>query len=124
MVDPDTMTKTVHSYIDAFSRADVEAIVALFAADACVEDPVGSEPKVGHEAIRAFYAGSVATGAKLTLQGPIRLAQSHAAFAFEVSLHFDDRDMKIDVIDVFSFNEAGRVQAMTAYFGPTNMQST
>ena len=52
----------MQAYIDAFNRADVGAVVALYAADATVEDPVGSPPKSGAAEIGAFYTYSVATG--------------------------------------------------------------
>jgi steroid delta-isomerase len=115
------MTAAVHGYVDAFARGDVDAVVALFAPDASVEDPIGSPPRIGHAAIRAFYRDSMATGARLELAGPIRIAAAHAAFAMQVRLHFNGQDLAIDVIDTFAFDPAGRITAMHAYFGPTNM---
>jgi len=38
-----------------------------------------------------------------------------------VRLHWDGKDMAIDVIDTFAFDEAGKVREMKAYFGPGNM---
>ncbi len=119
----DVITKAVHGYVEGFANADVEAIVALFAPEARVEDPVGTEPKIGHDAIRDFYTVSIATGAKLVLQEPIRVAERHAAFAFEVHLNFQNQDMVIDVIDIFVFNDEGLIISMTAYFGPENMRT-
>jgi steroid delta-isomerase len=68
-----------------------------------------------------FYTESMATGAKLVLEGPIRVAAAHAAFAMQVRLHWDGKDMAIDVIDTFAFDETGKVKQMQAYFGPGNM---
>ena len=120
MPTPDQMTAAVHSYVDAFARADAEAAVALFAEDASVEDPVGTPPKVGHEAIREFYTFSMGTGAKLHLQGPIRVGDDFAAFAFQVRLKMGEADATVDVIDVFRFDATGKVCKMEAYFGPSN----
>ena len=39
----------------------------------------------------------------------------------QVHLHWDGKDMVIDVIDTFAFDEAGKVKLMQAYFGPGNM---
>jgi hypothetical protein len=39
----------------AAARHDRDGWVGLFTADACVEDPVGSAPHVGHDAIGRFY---------------------------------------------------------------------
>lgn len=121
MATEDQMIAAVHGYVAAFDKGDAEAVVALFAADATVEDPVGTPLKSGHDEIRAFYAASMATGAKLVLQGPIRLAQDYAAFAFQVRLTLDGKAVSVDVIDTFRFNADGQVTEMRAFFGPSNM---
>jgi steroid Delta-isomerase len=121
MPEPKEMEAAVHAYVAAFDRKDPEAVVALFAPDASVEDPIGTSPHVGHDAIRAFYTASMQTGAKLALDGPVRIAANHAAFAFTVHLHWDGSDKRVEVIDTFTFDEGGKVTAMRAYFGPTNM---
>ena len=96
-------------------------MAALFAATATVEDPVGTPPHVGHDAILGFYTASMQTGAKLRLDGPVRIAGDFAAFAFTVLLNMGGKDMRVDVIDTFRFNEANEVIEMKAYFGPANM---
>ena len=120
MPTPEQMTAAVHAYVAAFDKADPEAAVALFADDATVEDPVGTPPKVGTDAIREFYTYSMGTGAKLHLEGPIRVGHDFAAFAFQVRLKMGEADATVDVIDVFRFDEAGKVQSMQAFFGPSN----
>ncbi len=120
---PDTakMEATVHAYVAAFEAGDPDQVVALFAEDATVEDPIGTPPHKGRAAIRAFYAESMKTGAKLQLDGPIRVAGDFAAFPFSVKLDLGNGPARIDVIDTFRFNEANEVIEMRAYFGPTNM---
>lgn len=120
MPTPEAMTAAVHAYIDAFDRGDPAAVRDLFAPDARVEDPVGSPPHEGHDAIHGFYAASMKTGAKLVLEGPVRIAGNAAAFAFSVKLALADGPMQIDVIDIFEFDEGGKVISMRAYFGPSN----
>lgn len=121
MPTPEQMESAVHAYVEAFAHGDAELAVAIFAADASVEDPIGTAPHVGSEAIRAFYTASMATGATLHLTGPVRVAAAHAAFAMQVRLNWQGQDMAIDVIDTFAFDEAGKVTEMKAYFGPGNM---
>jgi steroid Delta-isomerase len=122
MPTPDQMTAAVHAYVAAFDKGEAELAAALFADDASVEDPVGTPPKVGIAAIREFYAASMLTGARLHLHGPVRVTgNNHVAFAFEVRLHLNGTDMKIDVIDVFRFDDTGKIAEMRAYFGPTNI---
>lgn len=121
MATPEQMIAAVHAYVDAFDKGDPELAVALFAADATIEDPIGTPLKIGHDAIREFYTGSIAAGAKLVLEGPIRIAGECAAFPFSARLKMGGNDMQVDVIDIFKFNEAGKVVEMKAYFGPGNM---
>lgn len=121
MTDAKTMEAAVHEYVAAFDAGSPERVAALFSDDASVEDPVGTEPKVGQAAILEFYAASMQTGAKLKLEGPIRVCGPYAAFAFSVLLNLGGKDMRVDVIDTFKFNDDGKVVEMRAYFGPTNM---
>lgn len=123
MPAPEHMAAAVHAYVDGFERGDLDAIVGLFADDATVEDPVGTPPKRGLAEIRAFYAGSLATGAKLELLGDPRCAGDYAAFPFAVKLEWDGRRQIIEVIDTFRFDEAGKITEMRAFFGPANMKS-
>lgn len=121
MATPEQMTAAVHAYVAAFDKGDPELAVALFAEDAIIEDPIGTPLKIGHDAIREFYTGSMAAGAKLVLEGPIRIAGESAAFPFSARLNMGGNDMRVDVIDIFKFNEVGKVVEMKAYFGPSNM---
>ena len=124
MPSPEQMEAAVHTYVEAFAKGDPELAVGIFADNAVIEDPIGTEPRVGKAAIREFYTQSMATGATLHLAGPVRVAAAHAAFAMQVRLHWDGKDMAIDVIDTFAFDDAGKVTAMKAYFGPGNMHAS
>lgn len=124
MVSPEQMSAAVQAYVAAFDQGDPDAAAAIFAEDAVVEDPIGSPPHAGQAAIRAFYAASMKTGAKLILSGPLRLAPPHLAFAMQVRLNWQGRDMAIDVIDTMEFNADGKIRRMQAYFGPSNMADT
>ncbi|KZX59444.1 steroid delta-isomerase [Halioglobus sp. HI00S01] len=107
----------VGRYVEAFDKQDMAIIRDIYAEDAIVEDPVGSDKHVGIEAVCAFYEGALGSGAKLVLSGPVRSAANTAAFPFQVKMG----DMSIDIIDIFEFNEAGKVVSMKAYWGPENM---
>lgn len=113
----------VHGYVDAFARGDAEVAVALFADDATVEDPLGTPIKRGHDEIRAFYQGSMATGAKLELQGDPRCAADYVAFAFAVRLEWQGQKSVIEVIDTFRLNDDGKITEMRAYWGLENMKA-
>lgn len=117
------MTQVVHRYVAALNAGDLEGIVALYADDATVEDPVGSAPQRGLEAIRAFYANSLKLQLSVALTGEVRAVANEAAFAFTVSFEYQGRKSVIAPIDHFRFDEAGKVVSMRALFGPQNMHS-
>ena len=108
---------TVNKYVEAFARKDIGLIREIFADNATVEDPVGTDVHKGIAAICAFYEGSFGADARLSLTGPVRCAGNAAAFAFEVHVG----GMKIEVIDVFEFDAAGKVVSMKAYWGKENI---
>jgi steroid delta-isomerase len=107
----------VEKYIQAFATTDMNLIKEIYAPDATVEDPVGSEVRQGIAAIVEFYEQGFGAGATLELTGPARCAGNAVAFPFCVSVG----SMKIQVIDVFVFNSSGKVTAMKAYWGPENI---
>jgi steroid delta-isomerase len=107
----------VHRYIEAFDKGDIEIIRELYAENAIVEDPVGTEPHVGIEAVLGFYEPSLGSAAKLTLTGSPRCAGNAVAFPFTATVG----EMVIDIVDVFEFDAAGKVMSMKAYWGPENM---
>lgn len=113
----------MQAYIDTFNRADHEGIAALYTDDATVEDPVGSPVKKGKAEIAAFYKMAVQTGAKLALAAPIRASHGNsAAMAFDVQLNMPQGRAVIRVIDVMTFNEAGKFTSMRAFWGPSDME--
>jgi steroid delta-isomerase len=121
VTDHSSMVSVVQTYIEAFERCDGDALAQLFADDATVEDPVGSAPRVGRAAIQEFYRQMAANKAKLTLAGPIRTAANCAAFPFECRFIFKGAYCRFDIIDVFRFDEHGKIQSMQAFFGPANI---
>jgi steroid delta-isomerase len=113
-----TMKAAMQAYIDAFNSGSAEAVAALYAEDSTVEDPVGSPPKKGKAAILEFYRRSIATGAKLSLDSPVRGSHGNAAaMAFTARIG----PVTVRVIDVMTFDEAGKFTSMKAYFAPDDI---
>jgi steroid delta-isomerase len=106
----------VHKYVEAFDKADINIIKELYADNATVEDPVGSDIHSGIDAIVAFYEGALQANIKLELLGTPRCAGMEVAFPFKVMAP----GMNIEVIDVFKFDEQGKVVSMRAFWGPEN----
>ncbi len=102
----------VEKYVQAFAESNLDIIREIFAEDAVVHDPVGSDPYVGMEAIIGFYEQSVPGPTTLELTGNPRCAGDSVAFPFNAVVG----EMRIEIIDVFEFNADGKVQTMRAYW--------
>lgn len=114
------MIRAVHDYVTAFDKKAPELAAALFAENGTVEDPVGAPIIKGRAAIRDFYTRAMEGGAKLRLEGGVRVVASYAAFAFSAS--FDQAgEKRIEIIDTFRFDDQGKVVEMRAFWGPGNM---
>jgi steroid delta-isomerase len=100
----------------------VAAIGEIFARDARVEDPVGSQPISGIDAMLESYGNAIfpqVFGAELT--GPVRCPANAAAFSFRVRSTGADPSgtpLITEIIDVFEFDGEGRVASMKAYWTP------
>lgn len=122
MATEQQMKQQMQAYIDQFNKASPEGIADLYSDDATVEDPVGSPVKSGKAAVLAFYQYAVKTGAKLKLAAPIRASHGNsAAMAFDVILNMPEGKAHIQVIDVMTFNEAGKFTSMRAFWGKSDM---
>ncbi|HEX4504731.1 MAG TPA: nuclear transport factor 2 family protein [Alphaproteobacteria bacterium] len=112
------MKAAMQAYFDHFNAGDVEAVVALFAPDATVEDPVGSPVHTGAAAIRAAFATVLASRPHLILSAPPRGSHGNAA---AMALEAKVGDMTVRAIDVLTFDEAGKITSLKAYFGPEDI---
>jgi steroid delta-isomerase len=101
-------------YVELVTAGDFEAIARLYAEDATVEDPIGSEPHRGRAAIREFYRASVGR-VRLALDGRVRVAGREAAGAMVA--HPTGADgMVVDTTDVMTFDDSGLITSMRAYW--------
>jgi len=118
VADATQMKATVEAYMERHSKGDVDGIMELFADDAKAWDPVDSEPHSGAEAVRTFFAGTHAMVDSLTLTatGPIRVAGNWAAFPMTALSVMGDFRLEIDIIDVMTFDDDGKVSEMKAYW--------
>lgn len=116
LMDAKHLSGLVDKYVEAFEQGSLELIKEIFADDAIVDDPVGSDSRIGIDTIVEFYKTGFDAGAKIALNGPVRCAGNSVAFPFSV----DAMGMKIQVIDVFDVNADGKVSHMKAYWGPEN----
>ena len=108
------------SYLRYLNEKNVEGILSLYADNATVENPVGSEVISGKVELRKFYANAVKNNQVLTRTGQVRVAGVEIAFPFQLRMNVDGVPMVTDIIDMFRFDEAGKIVSMRSFWGPFN----
>ena len=107
-------------YRALMSAGDVDGIVALFAPDARWEEPVGTAPSIGHEAIRARYKAALdGSGGRIPMRpdGAPRIA-GHRALACSIAeVAPDGKPLIVETANVLTFDEAGLITEMLVYVG-------
>jgi steroid Delta-isomerase len=118
------ITATIDRYVAAFSRGDKDGYLALFAADATVEDPIGSEICRGPVAIAGFWDGVRALTPTIALElvGTPRIAGGEAAFAMQALPELGDTKMVVDIIDAMTFDDDGQITSLRAYWDMAEMR--
>src|SRR6478736_2126106 len=117
---PDRIRQVVDDYIRLVGTGTADEIVALYAADATVEDPVGTDVRTGHAAIREFYAGLEGLTQETRLI-TARVAGGEAAFVFEIITRAGDKTYTLAPLDAMTFDDDGLITTMRAYWADTDM---
>ncbi len=110
---------TVQAYVDAVGASDPDSVLALYAPDATVEDPVGSGIVHGRDAIAAFYAKSAGYSNESELLD-CRIAGDSAAFRFRITTRLPERTVEVVAIDVMTFDEDARITSTKAFWHPSD----
>ena len=109
----------VNRYLDTVGSGKAANVAALYAEDATLEDPVGcGEVHIGRQAIEGFYKAVEGAECKGELL-EFRSGGNEAAFLFALTVA---GAMRIEVIEVMTFNGDGEVTSMKAYWGPENVK--
>ena len=120
MSTPEENAKTVGRYLELTAKGQVDDIVELYADDATVEDPVGSEVHIGRKAIHGFYS-RIPTSNNQTDIVTLRALGNEAAFFWNLTVELGGDRMRIEIISTMTFNEDGKIASMKAYWAPDNM---
>src|SRR5215218_2669070 len=98
--------------------------VGLFADDAWIEDPIGSPRLTGPDEIGGFFdqSSSMAESIELRRTGPVRAAVGEGAFPMQARPNIGGTTFVVDIIDVMTFDDAGKITTMRAYWDPAEMR--
>ncbi len=121
---PDQIRATIGAYFERFNAHDRAGYVGLYAEGATLEDPVGSDVHVGHEAIGAFWDAvqSMTENVELVPVGEPCVAAGEAAFHFTIVNVLGGDRYVMDAIDVMTFDDAGAITSMRAYWDAADMK--
>ena len=124
MPDAATIRAAVDRYTSCFSARDRTAFLANFADDAWIEDPVGTPRREGIDAIGAFFDETQGLSDEISLvrTGPVRVAAGEAAFPMQARPVIGGTTFALDIIDVMTFDEGGRITTMRAFWDPAEMR--
>ncbi|KRF10474.1 nuclear transport factor 2 family protein [Nocardioides sp. Soil796] len=102
-------------YIAALNRRDPESVIAFFAEDAVQEEPVGSAPNVGREAILAFFEGHRDAPITVTRFGPVNVVGNRAVFQAHVAIDTPDGSVAITTTDVIAVDDDCLISELLAF---------
>jgi steroid delta-isomerase len=124
MTDAAAIRATIERYTAAFGARDREGLLDCFTPDAWIEDPVGSPALEGREAIGGFFdqTTGMADSIELRRTGPVRIAAGQAAFPMQARPVLGGTTYCVDIIDVMTFDEAGAITTMRAFWDPAEMR--
>jgi steroid delta-isomerase len=122
--DAASIRATVEGYCAAFGSRHRAAYLDLFADDAWIEYPLGSPKLEGKDALGGFFDNTMnmAEAMELRLTGPIRVAAGEAAFPMQARPNIGGMELMVDIIDVMTFDDAGKITTMRAFWDPAEMR--
>ena len=121
MPSQEAITQTVKRYLELVAKGPADDIVALYATDATIEDPIGSDVRRGHDAIREFYT-AFQDAPKETELAELRAAAGEAAFLWHLTLNAGDNRTRISPISHMTFDEDAKITSMRAFWSPSDVQ--
>jgi steroid Delta-isomerase len=102
----------VTRYLHTVATGTSDDIASLYAADAFVEDSVGGgEVHVGRHAIAGFYRNTEDAELAADLL-EIRVGGHQAAFLFAITIDVGGSRMRIEPIEVMTFDGSGHITSM------------
>jgi len=122
------MRKAIQGYVDNIANPDPDYAAKYLALPRTLEDPVGTKPMALRgsaqdqlDAMKQLIDVSF-TPKRAELTAPISFSLGNkAAMAFKIWAEVDGRDISIDIIEVMTFDESGKICDQMAYWGVENV---
>jgi steroid delta-isomerase len=120
MPSVEQMRATVETYLDLVANGTAEQLAELYADEATVEDPVGTDPHVGRDGVLQFYK-VIEPFKRSTELVSFKAAGNVAVFEFHIVTYFDKVTIELNPLDIMEFGDDGLVTRMRALWGPEDM---
>ena len=114
------MRAIVEQYLALVAKGTAEQITALYTPGATLEDPVGSDPHVGTDAVLAFYK-IIEPIERSTELVSFKAAGNVAVFEFRIVTSFPQVTVELSPVDIMEFDENGLITRMRALWGPEDI---
>lgn len=122
MPDAEQIEAVVTEYLRAGREGDRAAWLGLFADDATLEDPVGSDVVRGRAELEAFWDRTLGrTDGLDNALRELRIAGDSAAFLFDLFITWKGTRYVVSPIDVQTYDADGRITSMRAYWSTDDM---
>lgn len=117
MPDAQQIRDVIAEYCRRFAD-DREGWLALWADDATIEDPVGSDVQRGKDAIAGFWdmAHELSDSVTLTPSDFVKVVGNEAAFAMTSRMETGGTTSELRIIDVMTFDDDARITSQRAYW--------
>jgi steroid delta-isomerase len=114
------------AYVSGLTEGDLEKVVALFAADATVRDPVNGPAWEGLDAVRSYYDKARLAVLDMVVSGPVGLPEdgSSAAAPVRALVRRPSGELVIlESVGVFEFGPDGKITRLNTYYGSSNVRA-
>ena len=119
----DVIARTIREYFAALRAMDEKRWVNTFAVDAVSHDPVGTPVIEGHAKLAEFFQTITAAFKEVGLtENDVFINDNSAAVKWTGrGTSKGGKNVKFEGIDVFEFNDAGKIQTLRAFWNPAEM---
>ena len=121
MPSQEAIAQTVNRYLELVATGRADDIATLYATDATIEDPIGSDILRGRDAVREFYA-AFQDAKKETELAELRVGGGEAAFFWHLTLDGGDARTRISPISFMTFDEDAKITSMRAFWSPSDVR--
>lgn len=118
MASVEQIQNVVARYVELLAAHQPDAIVDLFADNATIEDPVGTEPKTGRQTLVDFYtvlASMEDISAELLWS---KVAADTAVFSFKLRTGTGSYRFELSPVDIMVFDDDAKIVSLRAVFDP------